>query len=191
MFFFFFLPKYKSSTFHQPETVHQSSSSKNYLNEGGKIKHKKTTWSIVGIHEFLYNHSETFHSFSVNPPVQYRQKGKIWWSPAYKNKENWHWSNFQKQNPLIVSLSLKQTINTHWTQNRHDLLAFVPDAKDPVEKEAPKEAEDHVGPGVPGIELHELCSVQVQVLVQSEGRKTQNGDSYLSLSLCFGFTFHH
>ena len=43
---------------------------------------------------------------------------------------------------------------------------FVPDAKDPVEQEAPEEAEDHVGPGVPGVELHELCSVEIHILVQ-------------------------
>lgn len=50
------------------------------------------------------------------------------------------------------------------------LLIFVPDAKNPVKQKSPKEAENHIGPRVPGIQLHELCSVQVQILVQS-GRK--------------------
>lgn len=54
--------------------------------------------------------------------------------------------------------------------NRRDLLFSVPDAKDPVDHESPKEAEDHIGPRVPGIQLHEACSVQVQILVQT-GKK--------------------
>lgn len=43
-------------------------------------------------------------------------------------------------------------------------LGFIPDSKNPVEQKSPKEAEDNIWPGVPGVQLHELCSVQVQVL---------------------------
>lgn len=53
-------------------------------------------------------------------------------------------------------------------------VAHVPDAKDPVEQESTEEAEDHVGPGVPGVELHELRRVQVHVLGRS-GRKKPSG----------------
>lgn len=50
----------------------------------------------------------------------------------------------------------------------------LPDAKDPVEQEAPQETEHHVGPGVPGIELHEHGRVQLHVLVQTrEDRECQ------------------
>ena len=52
------------------------------------------------------------------------------------------------------------------------ILFSLPDAKDAVKQEAPKEAENHIGPGVPGIQLHKLGSVQVEILVQSGREKT-------------------
>lgn len=43
-------------------------------------------------------------------------------------------------------------------------MLILPDAKDSVNEESPKEAEDDIGPRVPGIQLHELGRVQVQIL---------------------------
>lgn len=75
-----------------------------------------------------------------------------------------------------------------WTQSRRDFVVCVPDAKDSVKQESPKEAENHIGPGVPGIQLHELCSVQVQILVQS-GRKHVR--VFWITSASFGFKFRN
>lgn len=81
----------------------------------------------------------------------------------------------QKATPL--SLLIKTVLNSRWL-----LCLFVPDAKNPVEQESPEEAEDHVGPGVPGIQLHERSSVQVEVLVKA-GRR-YGGSLHL---ICFEF----
>lgn len=47
-------------------------------------------------------------------------------------------------------------------------VASLPDSKNPVYQESTQEAEDDVRPGVPGVQLHEAGSVQVQILVPSE-----------------------
>ena len=65
-------------------------------------------------------------------------------------------------------------------------MVFVPDAKNPVKQESPKEAENHIGPGVPGIQLHELFGVQAQILVQSEGGSSSDFCHFNR----FGFDFH-
>lgn len=67
-------------------------------------------------------------------------------------------------------------------------MFFVPDPKDPVNQKSSKEAEDDVGPGVPGIQLHEVCRVQVQILVQSGNKMHQVLVGHLG---SFGFKFHH
>lgn len=66
-------------------------------------------------------------------------------------------------------------------------MVFVPYAKDPVKQESPKEAENHIGPGVPGIQLHEAFSVQVQILVQS-GKKHIRTLLVTSAALVLSFT---
>lgn len=65
---------------------------------------------------------------------------------------------------------------------QHATFFIVPDSKNPVEQEAPKKAEYNIRPGVPGIQLHEACSVQVQILEKSE----KTWDSFFF----FPFFFH-
>lgn len=48
--------------------------------------------------------------------------------------------------------------------------SVIPDAKNPVNQKSSQEAENHIWPGVPGIQLHETRSVQVQIL-KTEIRK--------------------
>lgn len=58
----------------------------------------------------------------------------------------------------------KKNLNYFFTFNQREELVIAPDSKDPVKQESSKEAEDNVGPRVPGVQLHELCRVQVQIL---------------------------
>jgi hypothetical protein len=59
----------------------------------------------------------------------------------------------------MVAPNLTQNTSTHSylssrNKQREDDGAH-PDAKHSVDEEATKETEDHIGPGVPGIEAHE------------------------------------
>lgn len=51
---------------------------------------------------------------------------------------------------------------------QHATFFLVPDSKNPVEQEATKKAEYNIGPGVPSVQLHEPCSIQVQILEKAE-----------------------
>lgn len=57
-----------------------------------------------------------------------------------------------------------QQTNVHEGASPRQTAAVTPDAKDSVNQKAPEEAEDHIGPGVPGVQLHEGGRVQVQIL---------------------------
>lgn len=54
-------------------------------------------------------------------------------------------------------------------------FCLVPDSKNPVDQESTKEAENDIGPGVPGVQLHEPCGAQVQVLENPEKTHTIQG----------------
>lgn len=42
---------------------------------------------------------------------------------------------------------------------------FPPNSKNTVNQESTEEAKNHIGPRVPGVQLHEAGSVQAQILV--------------------------
>ena len=47
---------------------------------------------------------------------------------------------------------------------QNSIFCLVPDSENPVNQKSTKEAKNNIGPGVPGVELHEPCRVQIQVL---------------------------
>jgi len=63
-----------------------------------------------------------------------------------------------------------------------------PDAEDPVQQKASQEAEEHVRPRVPGVQLHEGGRVQTHILhthTHTHRRQSISDSSTHSLSWCF------
>lgn len=63
---------------------------------------------------------------------------------------------------ICVVFKLIQRVTEHmgWADSEHyDWQPCSPDAKHPVQEEAAQEAQHHVGPRVPGIQLHEPGSI--------------------------------
>lgn len=148
------------------------------LAEREKFKHNKkinnhTSTSFLYLlipTQIIRKESSRFQSQPTCPTQTKREKIIV---PSLRKNERTkmkHDSDPDGENKSYSTLSLSPVlnINTHWSQSKRTVI--VPDAKHPVYKESPKEAENHVGPGVPGVQLHELRSVQVQILVRS-GRK--------------------
>lgn len=69
----------------------------------------------------------------------------------------------------ILSLSVNVKHKHILVLNKNE---FIPNPKNPVKQEATKEAEDNIGPRIPGIKQHEPAGVQVQVLVLTRGQIT-------------------
>lgn len=78
------------------------------------------------------------------------------------------------------------TIQIYWTQNECDWLLFLPNSKHPVKQESAKEAQNNVGPRIPGVQLHELGCVQVHILVQSQRKRIR---SLSDTDNCFALFF--
>lgn len=104
----FVLPKYKTSKFHEPEKIPQSSSCKyNLWRKTKHLKKKKVNlviWSILHL------------DVKIIQPVRHRQRGKKWWFPACKDKNC----------TTLLSILVRNKIGAKQKENQHGVnVTFI------------------------------------------------------------------